>query len=135
MGKGRPPIHTQAQLNDFAYTYFKTNGELPGVEWLRKTYSCAFERASEAIASAQKRASEDIDARQFHALAAYAGFKTVEGALKYLKELSESTDVEHMSRRELRAYTLLVCPQAYRKFASAETLRALLVNQRSVQND
>lgn len=124
---GRKAKFTDDELELLAYQYFKTHTDWPKVQQFMTAFPCSCERATRAIKAARRTAKAAVPATLFEALAVYAGFKDIDDARQYLKELQQKPgNISQMKKRDLRASVIMLCPEEYAHNATTTKLREIL---------
>lgn len=94
--------HTNQQIKAWVAAYYKANGYWPTQLETRAALRCSIERSATAIKEVKGEFANGLEQALVKALAAYAGFPTLEGALAHVGALSEKP-LSNLAKSDLRA--------------------------------
>lgn len=98
--------HTNQQIKAWVAAYYKTNGYWPTQLETRAALRCSIERSATAIKDVKGEFANGLEQALVKALAAYAGFPSLEAALSHVGALSEKP-LSNLTRSDLRALVTL----------------------------
>lgn len=114
--------HTNQQIKAWVAAYYKTNGYWPAQLETRVALRCSAERAAIAIREAKNDFANGLEQMLAKALAAYAGFPTLEDALTRIGALNEKP-VSGLKKNDLRALVTILTGTVPSNRLNSEELR------------
>lgn len=122
--------HTNRQIKAWVIAYYKANGYWPAQLETRVALRCSSDRAAIAIREAKNDLANGLEQTLAKALAAYAGFPSLEDALTHIGALSEKP-VSGLKKNDLRALVTILTGTVPSNRLNSEELRdkARLHNQ------
>lgn len=114
--------HTNQQIKAWVSAYYKAHGYWPAQLETRVALRCSSERAAIAIRDAKNDFANGLEQTLAKALAAYAGFPTLEDALTHIGALNEKP-VSGLKKNDLRALVTLLTGTVPSNRLTSEELR------------
>lgn len=114
--------HTNQQIKAWVSAYYKAHGYWPAQPETRVALRCSSERAAIAIRDAKNDFANGLEQTLAKALAAYAGFPTLEDALTHIGALNEKP-VSGLKKNDLRALVTLLTGTVPNNRLTSEELR------------
>lgn len=114
--------HTNQQIKAWVSAYYKANGYWPAQLETRVALRCSSERAAIAIREAKNDLANGLEQTLAKALAAYAGFPSLEGALTHIGALTEKP-VSGLKKNDLRALVTILTGTVPSNRLNSEELR------------
>lgn len=99
--------HTNQQIKAWVAAYYKTNGYWPTQLETRAALRCSIERSATAIKDVKGDFANGLEQALVKALAAYAGFPSLEDALTHIGALNEKP-VSGLKKNDLRALVTIL---------------------------
>lgn len=128
--------HTNQQIKAWVSAYYKANGYWPAQLETRVALRCSSERAANAIKEAKNDFANGLEQTLAKALAAYAGFPSLEDALTHIGALNEKP-VSGLKKNDLRALVTILTGSVPSNRLTSEELRdkVRLHNQTNSNNE
>lgn len=114
--------HTNQQIKAWALAYYKSNGYWPTHLETRVALRCSIDRAAIAIKEAKNDLANGAEQMLTKALAAYAGFPSLEDALTHIGALNEKP-VSSLKKNDLRALVTILTGTVPSNRLTSEELR------------
>lgn len=114
--------HTNQQIKAWAIAYYKANGYWPAQLETRVALRCSSDRAAIAIREAKNDLANGLEQTLAKALAAYAGFPSLEDALTHIGALNEKP-VSGLKKNDLRALVTILTGTVPSSRLNSEELR------------
>lgn len=114
--------HTNQQIKAWVSAYYKANGYWPAQLETRVALRCSSERAAIAIREAKNDLANGLEQTLAKALAAYAGFPSLEDALTHIGALTEKP-VSGLKKNDLRALVTILTGTVPSNRLNSEELR------------
>lgn len=114
--------HTNQQIKAWALAYYKSNGYWPTHLETRVALRCSIDRAAIAIKEAKNDLANGAEQMLTKALAAYAGFPSLEDALTHIGALNEKP-VSGLKKNDLRALVTILTGTVPSNRLNSEELR------------
>ena len=114
--------HTNQQIKAWVIAYYKTNGYWPTQLETRVALRCSIERAAIAIKDAKNAFTNGLEQTLTKALAAYAGFLSLEDAFTHIGTLNEKPVSGH-KKNDLRALATILTGTIPNNRLTSEELR------------
>lgn len=127
--------HTNQQIKAWVIAYYKAHGYWPAQLETRVALRCSYERAVNAIREAKSDFANGLEQTLAKALAAYAGFHSLEDALTHIGALNEKP-VSDLKKNDLRALVTILTGTVPSNRLTSEELRdkVRLHNQTNTNN-
>lgn len=122
--------HTNQQIEAWVAAYYKTNGYWPTQLETRAALRCSIERAATSIKEVKNNFANGLEQALVKALAAHAGFASLEGALTHIGALTEKP-VSNLTRSDLRALVTLQTGSVPSDRLNSEALRNMARRHRT----
>lgn len=119
---GRKLNHTNQQIKAWVIAYYKAHGYWPAQLETRVALRCSYERAVNAIREAKSDFANGLEQTLAKALAAYAGFRSLEDALTHIGALNEKP-VSGLKKNDLRALVTILTGTVPSNRLTSEELR------------
>lgn len=114
--------HTNQQIKAWVIAYYKAHGYWPAQLETRVALRCSSDRAAIAIREAKNDLANGLEQTLAKALAAYAGFPSLENALTHIGALSEKP-VSGLKKNDLRALVTILTGTVPNNRLNSEELR------------
>lgn len=114
--------HTNQQIKAWVIAYYKAHGYWPAQLETRVALRCSSDRAALAIREAKNDLANGLEQTLAKALAAYAGFPSLENALTHIGALSEKP-VSGLKKNDLRALVTILTDTVPNNRLNSEELR------------
>mgnify|MGYP000881857529 CR=1 FL=1 len=114
--------HTNQQIKAWVAAYYKTNGYWPTQLETRAALRCSIERSATAIKDVKGDFANGLEQALVKALAAYAGFPSLEDALTHIGALNEKP-VSGLKKNDLRALVTILTGTVPSNRLTSEELR------------
>lgn len=114
--------HTNQQIKAWVIAYYKAHGYWPAQLETRVALRCSSDRAALAIREAKNDLANGLEQTLAKALAAYAGFPSLENALTHIGALSEKP-VSGLKKNDLRALVTILTGTVPSNRLNSEELR------------
>lgn len=114
--------HTNQQIKAWVSAYYKAHGYWPAQLETRVALRCSSERAAIAIRDAKNDFANGLEQTLARALAAYAGFPSLEDALTHIGALNEKP-VSGLKKNDLRALVTILTGTVPSNRLNSEELR------------
>lgn len=114
--------HTNQQIKAWVIAYYKAHGYWPAQLETRVALRCSSDRAAIAIREAKNDLANGLEQTLAKALAAYAGFPSLENALTHIGALSEKP-VSGLKKNDLRALVTILTGTVPSNRLNSEELR------------
>lgn len=114
--------HTNQQIKAWVIAYYKAHGYWPAQLETRVALRCSSDRAVIAIREAKNDLANGLEQTLTKALAAYAGFLSLENALTHIGALSEKP-VSGLKKNDLRALVTILTGTVPSNRLNSEELR------------
>lgn len=114
--------HTNQQIKAWVIAYYKAHGYWPAQLETRVALRCSSDRAAIAIREAKNDLANGLEQTLAKALAAYAGFPTLEDALTHIGALNEKP-VSGLKKNDLRALVTILTGTVPSNRLNSEELR------------
>lgn len=114
--------HTNQQIKAWVIAYYKAHGYWPAQLETRVALRCSSDRAAIAIREAKNDLANGLEQTLAKALAAYAGFSSLENALTHIGALSEKP-VSGLKKNDLRALVTILTSAVPSNRLNSEELR------------
>lgn len=114
--------HTNQQIKAWVSAYYKAHGYWPAQLETRVALRCSSDRAAIAIREAKSDFANGLEQTLAKALAAYAGFPSLEDALAHIGALSEKP-VSGLKKNDLRALVTILTGTVPSNRLNSEELR------------
>lgn len=114
--------HTNQQIKAWVIAYYKANGYWPAQLETRVTLRCSSDRAAIVIREAKNDLANGLEQTLAKALAAYAGFPSLEDALTHIGALNEKP-VSGLKKNDLRALVTILTGTVPSNRLNSEELR------------
>lgn len=114
--------HTNQQIKAWVIAYYKAHGYWPAQLETRVALRCSSDRAAIAIRDAKNDFANGLEQTLAKALAAYAGFQSLENALTHIGALSEKP-VSGLKKNDLRALVTILTGTVPNNRLTSEELR------------
>lgn len=114
--------HTNQQIKAWVIAYYKAHGYWPAQLETRVALRCSSDRAAIAIREAKNDLANGLEQTLAKALAAYAGFPSLEDALAHIGALNEKP-VSGLKKNDLRALVTILTGTVTSNRLNSEELR------------
>lgn len=126
--------HTNQQIKAWVSAYYKAHGYWPAQLETRVALRCSSERAAIAIRDAKNDFANGLEQTLAKALAAYAGFQSLEDALTHIGALNEKP-VSGLKKSDLRALVTILTGTVPSNRLTSEELRDTVRHHNQTNTD
>lgn len=126
--------HTNQQIKAWVSAYYKAHGYWPAQLETRVALRCSTERAAIAIRDAKNDFANGLEQALAKALAAYAGFPSLEDALTHIGALNKKP-VSGLKKNDLRALVTILTGSVPSNRLTSEELRDKVRHQNQTNSN